>query len=47
VSYWTDLESIRQWKSNAEHRVAQKTGREKWYASFKTRIARVERDYGL
>jgi heme-degrading monooxygenase HmoA len=47
VSYWTDLESIRRWKSNVEHLAAQKMGREKWYASFKTRISKVERDYGL
>ena len=26
---------------------AQRQGREKWYAGFKIRIARVERDYGL
>ncbi len=43
VSYWADLESIVQWKSNAEHLVAQKLGREKWYKSFKTRVAKVER----
>ena len=46
ISYWADLESIKQWKANAEHRVAQKMGREKWYSSYKTRIALVERDYG-
>ncbi|MDW6002138.1 antibiotic biosynthesis monooxygenase family protein [Vibrio mangrovi] len=47
VSYWRDLESIKQWKDNIEHREAQKLGHEKWYASFKTRIAKVERDYGI
>ncbi len=47
VSYWSDLESIKQWKANAEHKVAQKLGYEKWYSSFKTRIAKVERDYGI
>jgi len=47
VSYWADLESIRQWKSNAEHLVAQKLGHQQWYSSFKTRIAKVERDYGI
>jgi heme-degrading monooxygenase HmoA len=46
VSYWSDLESIKNWKSVAEHRVAQKMGMEKWYSSYMTRIARVERDYG-
>lgn len=47
VSYWTDLESIKRWKSNAEHLIAQQLGHEKWYSSFKTRIAKVERDYGI
>jgi len=45
ISYWSDLDSIRRWKSHAEHLAAQKMGREKWYSSYKTRIARVERDY--
>jgi len=45
ISYWSDLESIRQWKTHAEHLVAQKMGRGKWYTHYKTRIARVERDY--
>lgn len=44
VSYWTDLESIQKWKENIEHRQAQTLGREKWYASFKVRISKVERD---
>ena len=47
VSYWSDLESIKQWKANAEHQVAQRLGHEKWYSSFKTRISKVERDYGI
>jgi heme-degrading monooxygenase HmoA len=45
VSYWSDLDSIKAWKRNAEHLLAQKMGREKWYSDYKTRIARVERDY--
>ncbi|MEL4387703.1 antibiotic biosynthesis monooxygenase family protein [Shewanella xiamenensis] len=47
VSYWSDLESIRLWKANAEHREAQRLGHQKWYSSFKTRISKVERDYGI
>ncbi|GAB4494959.1 MAG: antibiotic biosynthesis monooxygenase [Saprospiraceae bacterium] len=47
VSYWESLEAIRHWKANTEHLVAQKLGREKWYAAFKTRVCRVERDYGI
>jgi heme-degrading monooxygenase HmoA len=45
VSYWADLESIKNWKANLEHQEAQKLGREKWYSHYKTRISRVERDY--
>jgi heme-degrading monooxygenase HmoA len=47
VSYWRSLDDIANWKRVAEHLEAQRTGREKWYASFKTRIAKVERDYGF
>jgi heme-degrading monooxygenase HmoA len=45
VSYWRDLASIRNWKANSEHLIAQKFGREKWYQAYKTRICLVERDY--
>jgi len=47
VSYWSDIESIKKWKANLEHREAQKMGRRKWYSEFKVRVSRVERDYGL
>lgn len=47
ISYWESLDAIRHWKANADHLVAQKFGREKWYAAFKTRICKVERDYGF
>ena len=45
VSYWEDLDSIKKWKENTEHSIARKKGRTDWYQSFKTRIAKVERDY--
>ncbi len=45
VSYWADLDSIKQWKANVEHLEAQKSGRDNWYSSFRVRIALVERDY--
>ncbi len=47
VSYWSDLKSIKSWKNNIEHQEAQKSGKEKWYASFKVRISRIEHDYGV
>lgn len=45
ISYWDSLESIKKWKMNSEHLLAQKLGREKWYKQFKTRICKVEKDY--
>lgn len=45
VSYWTTLEAIANWRNDAQHRVAQATGRKKWYSHYETRIARVERSY--
>ncbi len=45
LSYWKDPESIKRWKENAEHQLAQKKGKSDWYRSFKVRIAKVERDY--
>ena len=47
VSYWKDLDSIREWKANIDHLEAQKQGKERWYAAYKVRISRVERDYEL
>jgi len=47
VSYWNSLEAIRNWKANSEHLFAQATGRQKWYADFKVRICKVERDYSI
>jgi heme-degrading monooxygenase HmoA len=46
VSYWESLEAIRAWKANGEHLVAQKNGRERWYASYNLRVCRVEYEYG-
>lgn len=45
VSYWKDLESIKGWKNNLEHREAKARGKELWYTRYKVRIARVEQEY--
>lgn len=45
VSYWKDLESIRQWHINSEHKIAQQKGYTTFYQSFATRICKIERDY--
>lgn len=46
VCYWRSLEEIAAWKRDAEHQVAQKMGRDQWYAGFRLRVAKVERAEG-
>jgi len=45
VSYWESLEAIKMWKANVDHLEAQTKGKRMWYKAYKTRIAKVERDY--
>jgi heme-degrading monooxygenase HmoA len=45
VSYWRDLEAIRNWKAVAEHREAQALGQSTWYQKYHVRIARIDRAY--
>lgn len=47
VSYWESLDAILNWKQNAEHQEAQRLGHQQWYSSFRVRIAKVEREYGI
>lgn len=47
VSYWATDDDARAWKRVLEHSEAQRLGRERWYASYRVRIARVEREYGF
>ncbi|MCA9259696.1 MAG: antibiotic biosynthesis monooxygenase [Planctomycetales bacterium] len=43
VSYWSSEEAIAAWKAQAEHAIAQQTGRNDWYSSYELRVAKVER----
>ncbi len=45
VSYWKDEESIKSWKQQTDHLMAQKLGKEQWYKTHKVRICYVTRDY--
>ena len=45
VSYWKDGASIKEWRSDLDHVLAQKTGRQKWYERYKVRICHVVREY--
>jgi heme-degrading monooxygenase HmoA len=41
---WTDHETLRQWREQARHRIAQRTGREQWYRYYRMEIADVVRE---
>lgn len=47
VSYWENLEAIKNWKEHGEHILAQQKGKDVWYHSYHVRICRVESEYGL
>ncbi len=47
ISYWATKEDILNWKQQAEHLIAQKKGKEKWYDAYKVRVCKVERDYAF
>ena len=46
VSYWATDADARAWKQVVDHAEAQRLGREQWYASYRVRVATVEREYG-
>lgn len=45
VSYWESEEAIKGWREQANHQIAKKVGRERWYDHFVLRVAKVERQY--
>jgi heme-degrading monooxygenase HmoA len=47
VSYWDSLEAIQKWEKNERHLIAQSKGISDWYLAYKSRVCKVERDYGF
>ena len=45
ISYWESLVDIQNWKNQTDHLKAQEKGKSDWYATYRVRIAKVERDY--
>lgn len=45
LSYWPDEASIRAWKQQADHMMAQKLGRERWYSGYTVEVAEIRRRY--
>ena len=44
IVWWKDLETLRQWREEPAHRVAQETGRRLWYRSYDMEVAEVVRE---
>jgi heme-degrading monooxygenase HmoA len=44
IVWWKDLETLRQWRENPAHRVAQETGRRLWYRYYDMEVAEVVRE---
>lgn len=47
LSFWRDEESVRAWREQEPHRVAQSAGRAGVFDHYRLRVASVIRDYGL
>src|SRR5690242_18507523 len=43
VVWWQDEETLKGWREQVRHRVAQRLGREKWYEYYKLEVAEVVR----
>ncbi|GAA2068621.1 hypothetical protein GCM10009801_17020 [Streptomyces albiaxialis] len=43
VAYFRDEPSLTAWRENAEHRDAQRQGRERWYDAYSLHVGKVER----
>lgn len=43
VVWWQDEETLKQWRNDLQHLVAQRVGREKWYEYYKLEVATVTR----
>jgi heme-degrading monooxygenase HmoA len=46
LSFWRDEKAVEQWRRQAEHRAAQRRGREEIFDDYRLRVASVVRDYG-
>ncbi|MEU9167612.1 antibiotic biosynthesis monooxygenase [Streptomyces sp. NPDC048420] len=47
VGYFRDADAVTAWRTDIEHRAAQKRGRAEWYESYTLHIAKVERSHGF
>lgn len=43
IAWWEDAETLKQWREQERHRVAQHQGRQQWYEYYKMELADVTR----
>ncbi|MCA9028724.1 MAG: antibiotic biosynthesis monooxygenase [Planctomycetaceae bacterium] len=42
ISYWSNRESITNWRDHAEHRLAQEQGRATFYEEYRVEVCEIE-----
>jgi heme-degrading monooxygenase HmoA len=47
LSFWRDEEAVKAWRTQPDHRLAQKAGRGGVFRDYRLRVAAVLRDYGM
>ena len=47
LSFWRDEAAVERWRTNLDHRAAQRAGRGGIFRDYRLRIASVLRDYGM
>jgi len=47
LSFWRDEEAVKAWRNVAEHRQAQRDGRNGIFSGYRLRVCSVIREYGL
>jgi heme-degrading monooxygenase HmoA len=47
LSLWRDEKAVKEWRNVAEHRQAQRDGRDGIFSEYRLRIADVIREYGM
>ncbi|MGW2034991.1 antibiotic biosynthesis monooxygenase family protein [Streptomyces sp. NPDC001811] len=47
VGYFRDADALTRWRTDTEHRAAQRRGRAEWYQSYTLHVAKVERSHGF
>ncbi len=47
ISFWRDEDAVKEWRKQADHRVAQEHGRADMFSDYRIRVASVMRDYGM